>query len=56
MENKDELMDRETNEVRVTDRRRIYLDEEGAERVNREVEQPNLKPITSKNSSRVQGC
>src|SRR5688572_15234455 len=32
------------NELRVTDRRRVYLDDEGAERVNEEVEQPNLKP------------
>lgn len=32
------------NELRVTDRRRIYLDDEGAERVNAENEQPNLKP------------
>jgi molecular chaperone GrpE len=37
-------MDREENGVRVTDRRRIYLDDEGAERVNTEQEQPNLKP------------
>jgi molecular chaperone GrpE len=37
-------MDREENELRVTDRRRIYLDDEGAERVNAEQEQPNLKP------------
>lgn len=37
-------MDREENGVRVTDRRRIYLDDEGAERVNAEQEQPNLKP------------
>lgn len=37
-------MDKETNELRVTDRRRIYLDEDGAERVNAEVERPNLKP------------
>ena len=44
MENEDELMDRDTNELRVTDRRRIYLDNDGAERVNREAEQPNLKP------------
>jgi molecular chaperone GrpE len=36
-------MDKE-NELRVTDRRRIYLDDEGAERVNAENEQPNLKP------------
>ena len=46
MENEDELMDRErdTNELRVTDRRRIYLDNDGAERANEKVEQPNLKP------------
>ena len=37
-------MKREENELRVTDRRRIYLDDEGTERVNAEVEQPNLKP------------
>lgn len=36
-------MDNE-NELRVTDRRRIYLDDEGAEHVNAEQEQPNLKP------------
>jgi molecular chaperone GrpE len=32
------------SELRVTDRRRIYLDPEGAEPVNQEVEQPSLKP------------
>ena len=32
------------NELRVTDRRRIYLDDEGTERANEDVEQPNLKP------------
>ncbi|HEX3252288.1 MAG TPA: nucleotide exchange factor GrpE [Pyrinomonadaceae bacterium] len=37
-------MNKEENELRVTDRRRIYLDDEGAERVNAENEQPNLKP------------
>ena len=37
-------MNREENELRVTDRRRVYLDDEGAERVNEEVEEPNLKP------------
>jgi molecular chaperone GrpE len=37
-------MENEGNELRVTDRRRIYLDDEGAERVNEEVEQPKLKP------------
>jgi molecular chaperone GrpE len=38
------MKNKETNEVRVTDRRRIYLDDEGAERLNEEIEQPNLKP------------
>ena len=39
-------MDREANddELRVTDKRRIYLDPEGSERVNEEAERPNLKP------------
>ena len=37
-------MDNEQNELRVTDRRRVYLDDEGTERVNAEAEQPNLKP------------
>src|SRR5215470_10825739 len=37
-------MDKEANELRVTDRRRVYLDDDGAERVNAENEQPNLKP------------
>ena len=37
-------MDREENEIRVTDRRRISLDDDGAERVNAEQEQPSLKP------------
>ncbi|HKG45327.1 MAG TPA: nucleotide exchange factor GrpE [Pyrinomonadaceae bacterium] len=37
-------MDNEQNELRVTDRRRVYLDDEGAERVNTETEQPSLKP------------
>ena len=32
------------NELRVTDRRRIYLDEERPERAQEEAEQPNLKP------------
>ncbi len=31
-------------EIRVTDRRRIYLDQDGEERSNTESEQPNLKP------------
>jgi molecular chaperone GrpE len=46
MRNEDELMDkdRDTNELRVTDRRRIYLDTDGAEQSKEEVEQPNLKP------------
>jgi molecular chaperone GrpE len=37
-------MENENNELRVTDRRRVYLDEQGSERVNEEVEQPSLKP------------
>ena len=37
-------MDNEQNELRVTDRRRVYLDEEGNEQVNAETEQPSLKP------------
>ena len=37
-------MNREENELRVTDRRRVYLDNEGAERANTEAEQPSLKP------------
>lgn len=37
-------MDREHNELRVTDRRRVYLDNEGADHVNTEAEQPSLKP------------
>jgi molecular chaperone GrpE len=36
-------MDRDENELRVTDRRRVYLDDEGAERANAEAE-PSLKP------------
>ena len=32
------------DELRVTDRRRIYLDQDGTEHVNAEVETPNLKP------------
>ena len=34
----------EQNELRVTDRRRVYLDQDGAEQVNAEVETPSLKP------------
>jgi len=37
-------MENEANELRVTDRRRVYLDQDGTERVNEEVGQPNLKP------------
>ena len=37
-------MDNELNELRVTDRRRVYLDEEGNEQVKAETEQPSLKP------------
>jgi hypothetical protein len=36
--------DEEQNEVRVTDRRRIYLDSDNTERTNEEAEPPNLKP------------
>ena len=36
-------MNREDNELRVTDRRRVYL-ENDAERVNEDIEEPNLKP------------
>ena len=32
------------DELRVTDKRRIYLDPEGTDRVNEDVEAPNLKP------------
>src|SRR5580765_5300362 len=32
------------NELRVTDRRRVYLDQDGGEQVKAEVETPNLKP------------
>ena len=42
MRNKD--MNEGQDELRVTDRRRIYLDPEETEQVNEEVEQPNLKP------------
>src|SRR6476661_8886082 len=34
----------EQNELRVTDRRRIYLDRDDGEQVNAEAETPNLKP------------
>ena len=45
LENRDtKQTDEEPDELRVTDRRRIYLDDEGAERANEDVEQPNLKP------------
>ena len=37
-------MSKDENELRVTDRRRVYLDDEGTERTNTEAEQPNLKP------------
>ena len=38
-------MEREENELRVTDRRRVYLDDQSAERANAETtEQPSLKP------------
>ena len=34
----------EHNELRVTDRRRVYLDQDGTEQVSAETETPNLKP------------
>jgi molecular chaperone GrpE len=34
----------EHNELRVTDRRRIYLDQDGTDQVNAETETPSLKP------------
>ena len=37
-------MSKDENELRVTDRRRVYLDDEGNERANTETEQPSLKP------------
>src|ERR1044072_207579 len=37
-------MTNKENGLRVTDRRRVYLDDEAKERVNTETEQPNLKP------------
>jgi len=40
---RDRAEQEETPEVRVTDRRRIYLDDQG-EQTNPEVEQPSLKP------------
>ena len=44
MKKNDQRAENEKNEVRVTDRRRVYLDDEGAERVNEDIERPNLKP------------
>src|SRR5688500_12396102 len=44
MKNRNDQMDNERDELRVTDRRRVYLDNDGGEQVNAEVEQPNLKP------------
>jgi len=38
------IMERDANELRVTDRRRVYLDDEGTEQVNAGAEEPNLKP------------
>ena len=37
-------MTNEENELRVTDRRRVYLDDQGTERAQTETEQPSLKP------------
>ena len=48
MRNKDQrtsqMGDERENELRVTDRRRIYLDEHGADQLNSETEAPSLKP------------
>ena len=38
------IMSKDENELRVTDRRRVYLDEQGTERGNAETDQPSLKP------------
>jgi|SRR5215213_6127723 len=43
MKSKDQQMENES-ELRVTERRRISLDQEGTEHVNAEAERPNLKP------------
>jgi len=37
-------MTNEENDLRVTDRRRVYLDDQGTEHANAETEQPSLKP------------
>jgi molecular chaperone GrpE len=37
-------MTNEENELRVTDRRRVYLDDQGTEQATTETEQPSLKP------------
>jgi molecular chaperone GrpE len=38
-------MDEERQEeLRITDKRRIHLDQDGPEQINEEIEQPNLKP------------
>ena len=37
-------IDEAENQLRVTDRRRIYLDPEGTEQVNKDADQPSLKP------------
>ena len=42
MRNKD--MDKGQDELRVTDKRRIYLDADGSEQLNEEIETPSLKP------------
>lgn len=38
------MADEAQDELRVTDRRRIYLDQDGTEQVNADLETPNLKP------------
>ena len=46
--------DEAENPVRVTDRRRIYLDPEGAEQVNQRLNNQTSNPRMSKNSRRKQ--
>jgi molecular chaperone GrpE len=38
------MSEEDQNELRVTDKRRIYLDADGSDQINEDVEQPNLKP------------
>ena len=38
------IMSKDENELRVTDRRRVYLDDERTDQATAETEQPSLKP------------